>query len=77
MFNTKNVTNKQLQCAISYAAIKKNNCKTSFTLKQKISNVLYVPRTRILENQELFLETRALRLNIVPRCPIGLPVPII
>lgn len=33
--------------------------------------------TRILENQELFLETCALRSNIVPRCPIGLPVPII
>lgn len=33
--------------------------------------------TRILENQELFFEIRALRSNIVSRCPIGLPVPII
>lgn len=33
--------------------------------------------TRILENQELFLETRALRSNIVPSCPTGLPAPII
>lgn len=58
MFHTliyKRSTLKTLQITkcnvrLSYAVIKKKNCKTSFTLKQKILNVLYLLSTNYTLN---------------------------
>lgn len=69
-FNYKRSKLKTLQInncnvRLSYADIKKNNCKTPFTLKQKILNVLYLLWT----NYTLNPNTRKPRVIFRNLCP--------